>query len=293
MRFIIGCLLLIACAVLIVVPVSAQSRPLRQTHSIVIEVECVEAALEIIRELNGYNLESSVYMQEFFGRSPQRRANFTRRVEGWAFRHVQEVLRSLGEVQSETENAHFLGAQIMDVEARLVAISQEIERLSTMMAVSDSLDVLITIDQRLSQVTQERNQLIGRRNLLQAQAANPVIFIQLFEIPEDWPAPVPTGFGSRVANSFTDSWRGTRNVVANMLVFFVRVSIPLLVLCIWVSIAFVIYFRIKRRQAIPEGAIPLKPPMMEEVVIPFIGSDEAEKTGIEEADYADEKEGEA
>lgn len=256
MRLIAGCILAAACIIFIAVPVSAQDRPFRQTHTIEIRVECMDTATQIIRGLNGYNLDASVFANEVhirnvgqpgFTRMLERHAHFTRRVDSQHFRHVQEVLRGLGEVLSETENAQFLGARITDVEVRIAAISQEIERLSLMMAASDSLDVLIAIDFRLSQVMWERNNLVGQRNMLLAQASNPVINIRLIEPPEDLPEFVPPGFIRRVTEGFGDTWRGTWAAAGNLLVFIVRISIPLVVLSALLAFGlYVLYLGNKR-----------------------------------------------
>jgi len=237
-------------ALLITVPVSAQGRQLRQHHSIEIEVECLETATEIIRGLNGYNLESSVFLHESpHDRGAWRSASFVRRVDYWAFAHVQDVLRGMGEVHFETENAQFLGAQIMDLDARLAALTQEIERLSIMMAASDSLDVLIAIDVRLSQVTWERNNVIGTRNMLLAQVASPVINIWINEAMGERPEPARAGFGSRVVDSFMDSLSATGTVAGNFLVFIARVFIPFMVYAVLALILIWVCIAVRRRRA--------------------------------------------
>ncbi|MCL2839135.1 MAG: DUF4349 domain-containing protein [Defluviitaleaceae bacterium] len=224
-------------------------RQLRQQHMIELEVECLDTAIEIIRELNGFNLDVSVFTTEQHGREV-RRANFTRRVDAWAFRHVQEILRELGEVTSESESAQHLGAQIMDVDVRIAAISQEIERLNLMMAASDSLDILIMIDAHLSGVMRDRDSLIGTRNLLLSQANNPVINIQLHEIPEDMPVPVPPTFGSRIVGSFMTSFHGLQRISANLLVFIVRVSIPLVIWLVILGVVGSVVFRVRKKKGV-------------------------------------------
>ena len=224
------CLLAMVFVALIAVPVSAQDRQLRQHHSIEIEVECLDTATELVRGLNGYNLESSVFLNEGNRhRGSQRGAHFTRRVDYWAFEQVQDALRGMGEVLFESESAHFLGSQIMDANAMLTALTQEIERLSIMMAASESLDVIIEIDARLSQVTWQRNNAIGTRNVLMSQASSPTIYISIFETEGDRPAVTPPRFGTRIAESFTGSLRTTWETIGNMLVFATRMSIPFVI----------------------------------------------------------------
>ncbi|MCL2199269.1 MAG: DUF4349 domain-containing protein [Defluviitaleaceae bacterium] len=210
----------------------AFGQSLSRRHSIEIEVECLEAAMAVIAGLNGYNLDSQAFFNEW-----HTWANFTRRVDDWAFRHVQEVLRSLGEVHSEWENAVELGAEISDLNTRFVVLSQEMERLSLMMAASDSLDVLIAINDRLTRVSRDRDGIIGRRNLLLSQAASPVIDIHLWQTAEDAPPPVPASFGERVSRSFLNSWGGTVRFGGNLLVFFARYGLSMV---IWAAVGGVI-----------------------------------------------------
>ncbi|MCL2216801.1 MAG: DUF4349 domain-containing protein [Defluviitaleaceae bacterium] len=265
MRLIIGFVLAAVCVLAVAVPVLASSPPqgrrLRQTHMIELEVECLETATAVIRDMNGYNLESSVFMVQQFGQGEfVRRANFTRRVDAWAFRHVQEVLRGLGEVTFETENAQHLGAQLMNTEIRLLAANQEIERLTLMMAASDTLNVLIAIDSRLSQVMWERDHLIGTRNLLLSQANSPVVTIWLTEAQEDRPVPVPPTFGSRVADSFLDSWNSLRSNAAGLLVFIVRVALPVVIWAAVLTVVGLVIFRVYKRKRVCKIALVASPP---------------------------------
>jgi len=236
-------------AVLISIPVTAQDRQLMLRHSISIEVECLDAAMEVIRELNGYNLEASVYLHEAPNvRGAERSASIARRVDHWAFAHIQEALRDMGEVRHETENAQFLGAQIIDLDARLVALTEEIERLAIMMAGSDNLDMLIAIDARLSQVVLERNSVIGTRNVLISHVASPVINITLTETTGERPTPTQPGFGNRVVDSFTGSLRTTGVVAGNLLVFVARTLIPFLIYGLIMLLIVWICVKIKRKR---------------------------------------------
>lgn len=210
------------CAVFLFAPVSAEAQQLRREHTIEIYVECIEAAREIINAQNGYNLDSHASFERY-----SRWANFTRRVDDWAFRHTQAVLRELGEVLHEHEHATFLGGEIANVETQIRVLSQEMERLSAMMAAADSLNVLIAVNDRLNNVARDRDALVGRREVLLSQAESSIIRIHLFETPPDPTEDAPPTFGERVSTSFLNSWNATRRTAENTLVFVVRISVPL------------------------------------------------------------------
>jgi len=209
-----------AAAAILFAPMIAEARELRREHTIEIYVECIDEARAIINELNGYNLESYASLSD-----GARWATFSRRVDGWAFRHVQAVLREMGEVINESENARFLGADIAAVDTQIAVLSREMERLSTLMAASDTLNVLIAVNDRLNRVARDRDALVGRRNLLISQADSAVINIHLTEAWNFVP-PTPMTFGERVSAEFWHSWDTTLYFGENLLVFLAWVSVP-------------------------------------------------------------------
>ena len=239
MRLLIGCILAIFCIAVLAIPIQgAAMRQLRQNYTINIEVECIDTATEIIRQLPGYNLDASASTDTW-----HRRADFRRRVSNEDFRHVQEVLRGLGKVTFETENAAHLGTWMLDLDVRIAVLDQELERLTSMMVASTTLEVLIAVNDRLSMVSWERDHLVGQRNVLQVESLGPIISISLIETLPDTPRPTPLGFGQRIADRFTNSLSNTGTAAQNFLVGVVRFALPLLT---WAVILIVVGFVIWR-----------------------------------------------
>ena len=234
---------LAAIAAVFAVPVAAEAQQFRREHTIEIQVECIDEARGIINELNGYNLESNASLQD-----GERWATFSRRVDNWAFRHTQAVLREMGEVIHENENARILSGQITNLDTQIAVLSQEMERLSMLMAASDSLAVLIAINDSLNNVARDRDGLVGRRNVLLNQAGGAVIHIHLFETRQFEPLP-PRTFGERVSRNFLQSWANTLEFGENLVVFVVRVSVPLMVWVVGATVvALTVVAVVKRRK---------------------------------------------
>jgi hypothetical protein len=254
--FITACLLL--ASLVYALPVSASERRMQRQYSINVIVECLETALEVVRDLPGINLNANITNIEPHTGRPLRQAHFTRRVESWAFVHMQAVLRDLGEVTMESENAQHLGAEWASTETRLKILSQEIERLSIMMAASTSLHVLIAIDNHLSHVSWERDRLMGRRNQILAESDSVVMYINLSEETE-YIRPAVPGFGRRTADSFLRSWNALLRTGGNLAVFIVRISVPL---AIWLAAgAVIIFFCLRAAKAKSKNLI--KPEVVE------------------------------
>jgi hypothetical protein len=269
MRFIVLSVCLLAAGLIFALPVSAADRRMQQSYTIEIEVECLETAIEVLRALPGHNLFSNItYDEPHMGRS-FRQASFNRRIDSWAFRHAQAVLREMGEVLSENEHARHLGAELMQLETRLTVLSQEIDRLSILMAASNSLHVLIAIDSQLSRVAWERDRLIGRHNQLLAESESAFVQIWLTERSE-YRRPEPPGFGRRIGDSFMDSWNALLRNGGNFTVLAARIGLPLLIWAVIIGAAAWVCIRTvkeisKRKRAIREETMEAPKAEEEEV----------------------------
>jgi hypothetical protein len=229
-------------------PSVVYGQQLGRHHTIEIEVECIETAREVINGLNGYNVDSWTSFEE-----NNRWANFSRRVDEEFFRHVQEVLRDLGEVRHEHEYAWFLGSEIVNIETRMAVLSREMERLTAIMAASDSLAVLIAVNDRLAQVSRERDALVGRQRVLNSQIESTIVQINLIETPKELPRIAPATFGARVSRSFLNSWDETRRIAENTLVEIVYASIPLTIFMVIGGIFALAFFKIRKKRKIKEA----------------------------------------
>ena len=225
-------------------------RMFRLSHTIEIETQYMDAALEAVQGLSGHNLNSEVFLSATWWGESVRHANIVRRVNSWEFRHSQEVLRGLGEVLYESENARYIGSDISALEIGIGVISEEFERLSRMMAESPTLDILIAIDNRLSMVARDRDDMTGRRNMLLAEAAGPIINIHLREMPGEPPPPEVVSFGARVSDSFMNTWQTTTNLAGNMLVLLARIALPGgIIIAIWAVAGYSVFYVNRRRRS--------------------------------------------
>ncbi|MCL2204722.1 MAG: DUF4349 domain-containing protein [Defluviitaleaceae bacterium] len=251
---VLAILCVLAAGMVFAVPVSAADRRMHQGYTIEITVECLDAAIAALHGLEGFNVSSSVTFVEPHTGLNLRQASFTRRVDVWAFRHTQAMLRELGEVTSERENARHLGAELTQLDTRLEVLAQELERLSVLMAASTTLEVLIAVDNQINWVSRERDRLMGRRNQLMADAQRAEIQIWLTE--ETYVPPVSAGFGRRVSDSFLGSWNALLRNAGNFTVFMARASLPLAIwLVILGAVLWAVTRQMKKRRVKRMGAI--------------------------------------
>jgi len=210
---------------------------LYQEFSIEIVVDDITAAAEIIRSMDGQTLSASMFQHEAHST-----ADFVKAIAWEDINRVLAALRGLGNVHFESEHVVNMSDEVTDLQARLIANAQEIERLQDMLAASENLNVLIAVDARLSQTEWDRDWLLGRLNEINARTAFPYVNITLrSEVP--LPPDETLSFGQRVANAFTTSASGFASAAASFTVFLARVMLPLVVLAV---IALIVW-RIVRR----------------------------------------------
>jgi hypothetical protein len=215
-----------------------------------LSVADLTTAVAQIRRLNGFSLHEQVAYYEYGGN-----AQLHRRVDAWAYEHVQMMLREMGMVQRESERAFRMTEQVRDLEARIRAITQEIDRLTLLMSESETLDDLIAIDRRLGQVETERERLRGNLNVLLDATAAPTITIFLHEPPpepepeeevEEEEIPDPT-FWEQFRDRFITSVNAFVRDMENVVVFLTRAFFPLVLVGLALLVAWRVYRRIRRR----------------------------------------------
>ena len=247
------CLLVALAALFLPMGVVAERR-MGQTYSITIEVDCLETAVGIMRALPGHDLHLNL---------SQTQASFHRRVDAWAFRHMQEALRELGTIIRENEHARHLGAELSQVETRIAVLEQEMARLTVLMAASVTIDVLSAVDMQWAQVSRNRDWYIGRRNVLAEQARTATLDITLTElyVPVE-PVEERIGFGRRVGDSFLASWNAVLGIGGDMIVLAARIGIPLVLWLVLPGTAAVVAVRQAKRRKKPL-LVPYNPPSSE------------------------------
>ena len=113
------------------------------------------------------------FLGGFVERSDQSRgvASITMRVPVAAFGSALQRLEGLGRVTDRSERGDDVSAQFVDLEARIRNLSAQEGVLQDLMRQARNIPDTITVQQQLSTVRQEIEQLTGQRNLLDNQTS--------------------------------------------------------------------------------------------------------------------------
>jgi hypothetical protein len=182
------------------------------------------------------------------GQKGSNEAFFERRVSITAYNAVMEILRNLGEVINESESTEYMGAEYRHMQTRLWSNSVEMQRLFELMRGASNLNILMAVDNNLSNAERERDWLRGRLNFLDNAVNHPYVHIYLTETMP--PRPDPPGFWPRIGTALSSSWNGFLTFIGHALVFLATASIPSILIAAGVFLLIhIIRRRVKARRA--------------------------------------------
>lgn len=141
-----------------------------------------------------------------------RMANFTLRVPKEHYSDLTSALDTVGNVTYLTSNAENITAQYSDVEAQVKSYDTQEQRLLEIMAQADTVEDMITLESRLSEVRMEKERLETQLQNWDRQVDYSTVSVSLTEVQELTPEPPeeePT-YMEQLGQTFMDSvhWMG-------------------------------------------------------------------------------------
>ncbi len=145
-------------------------------------------------------------------------------------------LKTLGRVESESQNGQDVTAQYVDLEARLSNSRNTEQRLLDLLRQrTGKLSDVLEVETELSRVREEIERMEGERRLLSKQVAFATLNAT---VSEEYRVParaLPDSFGTRFRNAGVDGYQSVVNFVTGVALFLVSEG-PLLLL--WAAILF-------------------------------------------------------
>lgn len=208
--------------------------------SIELRVEDISQAVKIINSLGGYNTGSEV---NFYNPEQDRQygtAYITRRVGAYELEYVRDILRSLGEVVIENESQSNYTDQYNEAAVMASNARNEISRLGVLIEKSSTLDNIIYVERRISEIDSQLDSYIGRMRQITAMTSEPYIRISLsthqpYELIES-----KISFSRRVEIAFNASVSFTRQAFEGFTIFIVSSVVPLIAFAVVALIAVLI-----------------------------------------------------
>lgn len=204
-----------------------------------------------LSELGGYVLSSSLSgsKPEAYGDSG-RSLSMTLRVPAEKASDFVSGVQQLGKVDYIHDYTDDVTDQYFDADTRLAVLKDQLERLRAIMVETDNLADIITLEERISEVMLQIEELTGTLKRYDALIAYTTIDISINE-RNAISGPADTkGTGERISEGFTDTLNGVATFFVNFFVWFVS-SLPVLIIlaAITVAVVFIVKHAVKKNRA--------------------------------------------
>lgn len=225
--------------------VSQVNRKLIRTFDIQIQTKEFDTVLSGIQakvqELGGYIEQSSLDSGSAYYSSYNRFSYMTVRIPSDQLDNFIENVKESANVTNISESAEDVTLRYVDVESRKTALETELDRLLELLEQATTVDELITIESRLSEVRYQLESYTSQLRTLDNQVDYSTVYINISEVDRETKVE-PKTFWEEVTEEFGDSLYGIGRDIRNFAIWFLGSS-PYIVL--WAVVIAAVIFVMK------------------------------------------------
>ena len=227
---------------------------------VTVETTDFDASLQtldkLVKEYGGWVESSSISGANFYNQSrgnrSARNASYTLRIPGNRFDELMNGLSALGNVPYTHVYTENVSAQYYDTQARMEAYKAQEARLLEMMDRAESVDDLISIESRLSDLRYEIESLQTSLNHWDRRVAYSSVYLELQEVREyTQDTPVQLGFGERLGRAFRSGIHGFVAFCQDAILWLAE-SLPALVL---IALVLVVLLAVRKNRKKKKAAV--------------------------------------
>lgn len=238
-----------------------ENRKLIKTVTINAETEALDTLLSQldgkIAELGGYVEARDVHNGSAYAQRRYRNANLTVRIPADTLDSFVSHVSGASNVVSSKETVEDVTLQYVDTESRVAALETEQARLMTLLEQAESLQDILEIEARLTDVRYELESYASRLRTLENQVSYATVHLYISEVQEYTPVEEETVW-QRIAGGFIDSLEGIGDGAVELLVW-VLANSPYLLLWGGIAAAVITLLRKKKLPKVKKITPPEKP----------------------------------
>lgn len=217
----------------------------------------------LVAEYGGWVESSSIngnnYADRSRGRISRRSAGYTLRIPSERFQELMDSLSELGNVPYSYVYTENVTAQYYDVQARLTAYTTQEQRLLEMMELAESVEDIILLEDRLTEVRYRIESLQTSLNNWDRRVSYSTVYLDISEVQEYSPEPqVQPSFGQMLGSALRDGLRGVGDFFKNLLLWLTS-ALPALILILVLIVILVLVLKKRRRNRRAAKAAPSAP----------------------------------
>lgn len=183
----------------------------------------------IIQSEEEYDDDYNWYYSDYEKTNATRNIMFTVRVPSEKYDSFLESLEGSGKIVSKSSSVDNISKQYYDTESIIKSLEIQEDRLLTMMEEAETIQDMISVETRLTEVQTELNRYHTSLASMQTDVDYSTVYISIREVYEYSPDIHTNTFLERLGNAFSDSWSGFKNAIEGVL-FFVIIAVPQLVI---------------------------------------------------------------
>ena len=205
--------------------------------------ETVAGISGLVESVGGWIESSSVsgsnYYQKARGTASTRDASYTLRIPSNRFNEVMDRLSELGNVPYSHIYTENVTSQYYDAQARLKAYETQEERLLEMMELAESVEDVITIEDRLTELRYRIESIQSSLNNWDRRVSYSTVHLSVKEVREYTPEEkVNPTYGEELLQALKDGIKNAGEVLKDLLMFLIELLPVLVVLVpfIWLAV---------------------------------------------------------
>lgn len=227
--------------------VSATSQKLIKTVSMTMETKEFDTLLEDIRgkveELGGYIENSDISGSSYYSVQGNRYAWMTLRIPAEKLDGFVTIVSELGNVTNKNESVQDITLQYVDVESHKQALETEQTRLLELLEQAESMEDIIAIESRLSQLRYELQSYGSTLRTYDNQVNYSTVSISINEVERVTPVTEERTFFEEIQYRLSDNFYDIGQGMRNFAIWFIS-SLPYLV--IW-AVVIIVLVRLVRK----------------------------------------------
>ncbi|MGE5248854.1 MAG: DUF4349 domain-containing protein [Bacteroidota bacterium] len=194
----------------------------------------IDRTTQLVGDLGGYIISSRTWVQDYY-QFKLKYATLTIGMPVEQFERALTRLRGLSvQVLDETASGEDVTDQYVDLESQLTNLEATRERIKSFLADAKNVDEALRINQQLSDIERQIEQIKGQINYLQDRSAFSTITVNLEpKLPElvATPTPTPTPVTWKPGDTYKDAQKtltAAYQGIAEFLIWFFVVLVPIL-----------------------------------------------------------------
>ena len=194
----------------------------------------VDAVYELVEKMGGYmestSISGSDYSSIARGYASLRSASFTIRIPCEKFEEFTGTLSAIGNIPYCNTSSENITMQYYDVQSRLTAYETQEARLLEMLAIAESVDDMLAIQQQLTEVQYQLDSIKSTLRYYDNQVGYSTVNLDVSEVKEYTPEPtVRLSYWERMSRGFRDSLKSIGTFFTNLFLWIVT-NLPILIL---------------------------------------------------------------